>query len=219
MPRGRSSAGSNVKLLPEEIKLLRKLTARFKVFHKDKNKTQGDLIFYLLQLCDVHNLIKEGWDERLTKSLKSGDWQTEENMMRTDPDRCIAISHGKEIFKCVWGRRRKPPMIRLLEKEYEFSKNMCQSCTLTLLDDDERESYEDTIKNLENRLQANADLTFKIPICEAVGVLNGDGTLFSRCQEHNMRAVNIEKFCKVKNDGEPCEWYKESIVGVAEKIK
>jgi len=209
--------------MPEEIKLLRKLTKRFKVFHKDEKKSQGDLIFYLLQLCDVHNLIKEGGHlqgvESLTESVKSGDWQTEENMMRTDPGRCIAISHGKEIFKCVWGRRRKPPLIRLLDKEYEFSKNMCKSCTLTLLDDDERESYKDTIKNLENKLQANADLTFKIPICEAVGVLNGDGTLFSRCQEQNMRAVNIEKFCKIKNNGEPCNWYKESIVGIAEKIK
>ena len=201
------------------MKLLRKLTEQFKVSRKGAETTQGDLIAYLLDMCNVHNLIKEGWMDRLTGALKRGDWKTEDKMMKNDTDRCPAMTHGEEKFKCVWGRKGKPPMIRLLEKDYSLSKNGCVSCVKTMLLVTDKEEYEKKIKYLESKLQAKSEIELKVPVCEAVGVLNGDGTLFSRCQEHNMRAVNIEKFCKVKNNGEPCDWYMESIVGVAEIIK
>lgn len=109
-------------------------------------------------------------------------------------------------------------MVRLLAKEYSLSKEMCFSCVKTLSLIAENEEYLKEIQHLESRLQAKSEIELKVPVCEAVGVLNGDGTLFSRCQEHNMRVVNIEKFCKIKNKGKPCDWYKESIVAV-EKIK
>lgn len=210
MPR-KTPPGGSIRVSQESIERIRRIAKKTGLHHIEIMGT-------LLDMCEQHNLLKKDWQKRLNVSLERGRREIEESDFDTDPNRCVAIAKGEEKFKCVWGRKGKPPMIRLLAKEYSLSKEMCFSCVKTLLLITENEDYIEKIRLLEFQLQAKSDMMLKVPVCEAVGVLNGDGTLFSRCQEHNMRAVNIEKFCKVKDNGEPCSWYKESIVGVAARI-
>ena len=213
MPRKRTH--SIIRIDAEDMPLIKKLLAQFKKNMKKPNATQADFIHYLLNMCDVQGLLKEDWMKSLTKATKRGSWSTEQEEMEFDSDRCPAIAHGEEKFKCVWGRKGKPPMIRILEKEYGLSKNMCVGCEKTLLPIAENEQHLKRIKVLEKGLESRAREVYKIPVCEGGANLTPDGTGFKRCRRSNTD-VDVLRFCKVVEDG-PCSYFREIVVGVGEK--
>lgn len=213
MPRKRTH--SNIRLAAEDMQLVEKLLKRFKRAKKKPAATQGDLLHFLLLMCDTHGLIKEGWMERLTTALERGNWSIEQEQMEFDSDRCPAIAHGEEKFKCVWGRKGKPPLIRILEKEYGLSKNMCVGCEKTRLPIAENEKHLKRIKVLEKGLESRAREVYKIPVCEGGANLTPDGTGFKKCRRSNTD-VDVLRFCKVVEDG-PCSYFREIVVGVGEK--
>ncbi len=203
--------GSSVSLPKNTVDLLRKLCKKY-------DWTQPALIQRVLEITEYNDLLNKNWENKLTASLKRGSWIEEQEQMEFDSDRCPAIAHGEEKFKCVWGRKGKPPLIRLLEKEYSLSKDGCGSCRRTLEPILENIEHKITIQNLKDKLNKNADLTFKAPVCEAGGILNGDGTEFSRCQDRG-GFVDVKKYCKKRNEGKGCTFYSESVIGFAEKIE
>ena len=212
MPSADRKYGVPVRIEEDSKELLIKLTQRY---GKDMKIILGTLI----DMCDQHDLLKKGWEKRLTAALKKGRREIENLKFEEDADRCPAIVKGAEKYKCVWGRREKPPTIKILEKEYEASKELCFGCKRTLAINEQNREYLRQIQQLEFNLKAKSEMTYKVPICGDVGRLNEDATIFTSCRENNGNAVYIEEFCKVKNEGEPCKWYTESIVGVGRKIK
>ena len=209
MPRTPQKGGS-VRLSGITIDKLRKLSKRIGL-------DQKTIISTLLDMCIQHDLLNKDWQERLTAALERGRRDIESRYFESDPDRCPAIARGEERFKCVWGRVGKPPFIRLLEKEYEDSKEICASCKRTLLIDEENRKYVIRINELENKLQHKANQQFKAPVCNRGAILTNDGLAFKSCPARGFdKPVDIKTWCKVYNRDTPCYSYAEILIGVAE---
>ncbi len=211
MPRT-PQKGTAVRIDGDHHKILRKLVKR-------SGKTQGEIFELLLEITDENDLLNPEWDTRLTASLERGKWIIQWKNWSESNDDCEGLRGVDQKWKCIQGRKNKTPMIRLLGADYDEARNLCEGCEITKARTAETEGLREKVITLQAKLRHRADIVYRVPVCEAVGILNSDSTLFSRCQEYNMRAVNIEKFCKIKNNGDPCGWYKESIVGVGEEIK
>lgn len=193
------------------INLLRKIM-------KKRSGSQNDLVYLLLEVHETLDLLEENWQKRFQASVRAGDWQLQREKHLIDKEKCLGLREADGKWKCIFGREEKTPMIRLLAENRRDALNLCEGCTLTLEPILQNKAYREQIKQLQMELNAREQITFKIPICKAVGILSGDSTEFSRCQEYHMRAVNIEKFCKLKNDGKPCIFFEERLAGIGERL-
>lgn len=209
MPR-KPRLGTTVRLKPVDIETLRKLA-------KKLGLEQQDILGTLINMCEVHDLLNKEWQERLTAALERGRREIERVQFEGDADRCHAIAQGEEKYKCVWGRQGKPPLIRLLERDYEASKVLCLSCKKTLLILEENAEYLKQIDNLKTKIQQKVDVSFKVPICHKGGILNEDSTEFSGCPKHRGENVSVEKFCRVYSSGLPCALFAQRVIAVADK--
>lgn len=201
--------GTAVRIDEEHHKILRRLTNR-------TGKNQKELFEFLLVLCESIDAVNPGWQERLTASLERGRREIELRLFNDDQGRCVALANGIEKYKCVWGRKGKPPFIRLLETEYEASKELCLRCNRTLAMIEENEGLKRKNIELEERLKTRANVTFKVPKCNVGAILSEDGTEFRGCRKSPTVPVSVEKFCKVYQNGLPCAVYAESVIGVAD---
>lgn len=94
--------------------------------------------------------------------------------------------------------------------------NVCRSCNKTgLIKEKDKEQLE-RILDLEIKLKVNVAKKMKVPICQYGGILNHDCTEFQYCQKAR-GPVNIEGYCKVFNNGNPCVAYKENTLGFSEE--
>lgn len=200
-----------IRATPATIKLLRKIMRK-------RTDSQDDFMFKLLELHGALDLLEDGWQKRFQASMRAGDWQLQRERHLAQKEKCAGLREADEKWKCIFGREEKTPMIRLLAENRRDALNLCEGCTLTLEPILKNKEYRERIKQLEREIEGRANVEYKIPICRAVGILSGDSTEFSRCQEHHMRAVNIKTFCKIKNAGKPCNFFEERLIGIGEKL-
>ncbi len=210
MPRT-PQKGAAVRLPEEPIKLLRKLA-------KKTGKSQIWVLSRLLTMADVHDLLNEGWQERLNAALKKGMWHIAQQKHFENKKRCDALRAADEKWKCIHGRYQKTPMIRILAEVYEDALNLCEGCEVTLAPILLNYELQGKIQQLENKLEARAGVTFKAPVCNRGAVLTADGNEFRSCPKRpSAKTVSVFKLCKVLSDGLPCQLYAEVPISVADR--
>lgn len=208
MPQG-SNKDVTIKISADAHSLLRKIK-------KSSELDQKQILELLLELCEDNDLLNPGWQKRLTASLVKGARHIESSKFRTDLDRCPALAEGEEKFKCVWGRKGEPPKIKILEKEYETTKEICSKCRITLEIYEENQEYLNEIEALKKKLETKRLVTFKAPVCKMGAILGEDGKSFSGCRKSSI-PVSVEGFCKAQQQGQGCPMYGESVIGIGNK--
>lgn len=178
--------------------------------------SQPDVLNILFNIAESENLITDGWQKRLKALERKADREIEALYYWEDPERCPAIAKGSEKYKCVWGRVGRPPEIRVLEADYQSSKEVCMKCKITLMMKEEVHALRNQADNLEKRLKEKVNVKYKVPICNKGAILNEDATEFSGCPKHRGENVSVATFCKVYSSGLPCALYAERVIGVAD---
>lgn len=204
MPR-KKQAGGAVRLPEETIQLLRRLA-------KKTGKTQPWILETLLDMAEVHDLLNEDWQERLTAALEKGMWHLERKRHLNSKEKCAGLRDADRKWKCIQGRKDLTPLIRFLAEGYDDALNLCEGCTVTL--DPILKNYElqEKIRELEESLDVAAGVTFKAPVCNRGAILTADGTEFRGCERgvgRQHKTVSILKWCKVYENKLPCYSYAE----------
>ena len=200
------------------VRLPKELINRIRTQAKRKEMTQIKLIEELIKLQEVHDLLRDDWDVRLTAALKKGMWHLAQQKHFENKKRCDALRAGDEKWKCIHGRYQKTPMIRILAECYEASLRLCEGCEVTLAPILLNYELQGKIQQLENKLEARAGVTFKAPVCNRGAVLTADGNEFRSCPKRpSAKTVSVYKFCKVLSNGLPCQLYAEIPISVADR--
>lgn len=169
---------------------------------------QKEIMGYLIELCDKHDLMAGDWQARLdTDDEKRVDYT------RLD-DACPALTQADTDWKCVWGVNGKPPAIKKLSKDFDEALELCLACKKTLKIKLENESYQVRVQELEAKLAAKSTKKFRIPQCNNGGRLSKDSTAFEGCPRSPSKPVSIEAYCKKINSGTGCVWLKMHLIGV-----
>ncbi len=206
----KKQAGGAVRLPEETIQLLRKLA-------KKLDKSQTWIIENLLDMADVHDLLNEGWQERLTAALEKGMWHIQRRKHFESKEKCAGLRAAEKKWKCIQGRPNKTPMIRNLAEDYDEALNLCEGCTETLEPILKNYELQERIAQLEKTAQIKASVSFKAPICHKGAVLTADGTEFRSCPKTAEKTVSVENWCKKYSSGLPCQLYGEVVIAVADK--
>lgn len=217
MPRKRT-APSTIRLAAEDMPLLRKLLHRFKTAKKKPNATQGDLVHWLLDMAETHDLINEGWMDRLDAALEKGMWHIAQQKRFENKKACQGLRGADNKWKCIQGRYQNTPAIRILAEDYDDALNLCEGCVITLEPILLNYELQGKIQQLESNLEAAAGVTFKAPVCNRGAVLTAEGTEFRSCPKRpSAKTVSVQKFCKVLSNGLPCQLYAEVPISVADR--
>lgn len=209
MPRKRA-AGAAVRLPEETIQLLRKLA-------KKTGKTQPWILETLIDMADVHDLLNEGWQERLTAALEKGMWHIQRRKHFESKEKCAGLRAADRKWKCIQGRPNQTPMIRNLAEDYDEALDLCEGCVVTLEPILKNYELQERIAQLEKTAQVKANVSFKAPICHKGAVLTADGTEFRSCPKTSEKTVSVENWCKKYSNGLPCQLYGEVVIAVADK--
>lgn len=217
MPRKRT-APSNLRLEAEDMQLLRKLLHRFQTAKKQPNATQGDLVHWLLNMAETHDLINEGWMDRLNAALEKGMWHIAQQKHFANAEKCSGLRVADQKWKCIQGRHERTPEIRILAEDYDDALELCEGCKVTLEPILKNYDLQAKIQQLERSAEIQAGVTFKAPICNRGSVLTAEGTEFRGCPKRpSAKTVSVAKFCKVLSDGLPCALYAEIPISVADR--
>lgn len=201
--RDRSEAGSSVRISAKTYKQLKRIVDR-------ADKTQTEIIKILIDMCEVNDLLRKDWQDRLNATLRRGMWQIQQEEHFSNRERCEGLRAADLKWKCISGRKDKTPMIRILAEDRIDALNLCEGCELTLAPRLQNEEYARQIKTLQDEIQIKSDRTFKVPICHKGATLNEDGTEFGGCPKTSAKTpVSIAKYCKVLSGGLPCMLYAE----------
>ena len=212
MPRNPQKGGS-VRLSEETIEKLRKMA-------KHSPQDQKEIVATLVDMNEIHDLLRPDWKKRLDASLRRGMWQLELEKHQASQERCDSLRGADEKWKCIVGRKKKTPMIRILAENRSDALNLCEGCEITKARNAELEEYARQIKTLQQEIQTKNDVTFKVPICHKGATLNEDATEFRGCPKSSAKEpVPIATYCKVLSGGLPCMLYAERVIGVGEKVK
>lgn len=212
MPRKKQGGGA-VRLPEETIQLLRNLA-------KKTGKTQPWILETLIDMAEVHDLLNEGWQERLTAALEKGMWNIQQRKHFESQEKCAGLRAADRKWKCIQGRYQNVPAIRILAEDYEDALNLCQGCTVTLEPILKNYELQEKIQQLEQNLAVAAGVTFKAPVCNRGAILTADGTEFRGCERGTGRqhkTVSILKWCKVYENKLPCYSYAEIPISVADR--
>lgn len=210
MPRKRA-AGAAVRLPEETIQLLRKLA-------KKTGKTQQDILETLLEMAEVHDLLNEDWQKRLTAALEKGMWHIAQQKHFENKEKCAGLRAADQKWKCIQGRYQNTPSIRILAEDYDDALNLCDGCTVTLEPILKNYELQEKIQQLEYNLEAAIGVTFKVPVCNRGAVLTAEGNEFRSCPKSpSAKTVSVQKFCKVLSSGLPCQLYAEVPISVADR--
>lgn len=204
MPRTARKGGA-VRLPEETINLLRKLA-------KNLDKTQPWILERLLIMADTHDLLNEGWQDRLTAALEKGMWHLENQKHFENQGACAGLRAADRKWKCVQGRPNKTPMIRILAEDYDEACGLCVGCMVTQEPILKNYELQEKIQQLQKTLNAQGSVTFKAPVCNRGAVLTADGTEFRGCERGTGRThktVSIKTWCKVFENRSPCYSYAE----------
>lgn len=129
----------------------------------------------------------------------------------------VQLTEEKGAYMCIWARHNKPPQFKKIAETEEGAVAYCLACDKTreiitgFVERDER------IAELEAGLKAKATEVFKIPKCNAGGILSKDkeeNMIFTGCRKSPSRPVSVDKFCRVHSNGLPCAMFAEVTVGV-----
>lgn len=210
MPRT-PQKGTAVRIDGDHHEVLRKLAKR-------SGKTQPKIFELLLDLADQNDLLNPGWAKRLNASLERGKWIIQWKKWSESNEDCEGLRGVDQKWKCIQGRKNKTPMIRLLGADYDEARNLCEGCEITKARTAETEGLREEVITLQTELRQRADIVYRVPVCKASGVLTGDSSGFTRCIKKRAGSVDVEKFCKMRNQSKGCEFYKEVVVGHGAKI-
>ena len=209
MPPEPVDYGKTVRIPTEHREQLRKVSKRIGL-------AQSHILGTLIDMADVHDLLRPDWQKRLKAALLAGDREIESDKYFEDPNRCPAIAKGTSKYKCIWGRKEKTPEVRVLEEFYEASKELCKACKITLGMKAETAGLREEVKHLTHELEIKEKVVFKVPICHKGATLNEDGTEFTNCPKHRHESVSVAAFCKVYQNKLPCMLFAERVIGVGE---
>ena len=209
MPRKKQGGGA-VRLPEETIQLLRKLA-------KKTGRSQPWILETLIDMADIHDLLNEGWQERLTAALEKGMWHIQQRKHFESKEKCAGLRAADRKWKCIQGRPNQTPMIRNLSEDYDEALDLCDGCVETLEPILKNYELQERISQLENTAQVKANVSFKAPICHKGAVLTADGTEFRSCPKTSVKTVSVENVCKKYSRGLPCQLYGEVVIAVADK--
>lgn len=204
MPRTPQKGGA-VRLPEETITLLRKLV-------KHTGKTQSECLHILIEMAMVHDLLNKDWQDRLTAALEKGMWHLENKRHFENQGACAGLRPADRKWKCVQGRPKKTPMIRILAEDYDEACGLCVGCMVTQEPILKNYELQEKIQQLQQTLKAHSSVTFKAPVCNRGAILTADGTEFKGCQRGSgkqHKTVSIAKWCKVYENKTPCYSYAE----------
>jgi len=192
----------SVTLNEEDKLMLETLAKRHKV-------NQKEIMGYLIELCDKHDLLAGDWKAR----LEDRDEDYESATLREGS--CPALAYAENANWCVWGRDGKTPDKKRLAKDLYEALEICAACNKTLNIRLENESYQAKIQGLEAKLNLKAKQKFKVPNCN-YGATLVDENSFRGCRLNPGKLVDIENYCKKRLNGKPCSSYTEILIGVGE---
>jgi len=179
--------------------------------YKKPSLSMKEILEWLIDLNEEHDLVTVGWKKRINESLDQYDVNEKKNRFAMLDDACPAYQLVDEFFMCIWAQKNKPPQIKKLSKDPVEALKVCKGCLKTREILEGIESYEETIRNL--KVRAKAGIVVSIPRCDLPSDLSDDGLSFwCRRQAKNM---TVDK-CKTLRKGQPCmnlKWIKVPVKG------
>ena len=185
--------------------LLEKLSKRHKL-------SQKEIVGYLVGLDDKYNLMSGDWRARL-----GGDDQ-ERDRYAGLKNSCANMTFAKKNYICVRANLGKPPTIKALSEDLDEAHKICAICEEDTRKKLDRNDTLERVHELEAQLNQKSSEKFKVPVCNYGGILAGDGVSFEGCRLYPGKTLSIEKFCKLRKNGKPCNSYVERLIGVGKKI-
>lgn len=202
--------GTAVRLSKETHAILRKVV-------KHTGKTQDDIMHTLIEMADFHDLLNEGWQDRLTAALEKGMWHIAQQKHFENKKRCSGLRSADRKWKCIQGRYQNVPSIKILAEDYDDALNLCEGCEVTLEPILKNYELQEKILTLEQKIKARVNVSFKAPICQKGAVLTADGTEFRSCPKTTEKTVSVKTWCQKYSRGQPCALYGEVVIAVADK--
>ena len=191
----------DVKLTEPDKKLLETLSKRHHL-------SQKEIVGYLIDLCDKHDLLTGDWKGRLE------DLDEDRERYTRLEGSCPALTYADHSHWCLWGQDGKPPAKKKLAKDLDEALEMCAACNKTLSIKLENESYQVKVQELEAKLAVKSTQKFRVPQCDNGGRLSKDSTAFEGCPRSRGKPVSITEYCKKINEGQGCIWLKMHLIGV-----
>ena len=176
----------DVKLTESDKKLLETLSKRHHL-------SQKEIVGYLIDLCDKHDLLKGDWKGRL-EDLDEG-----QEIRKALEGACPARRYLKDTYVCLWGQENAPPKIKKLTPFSDQLEDACEGCTITRDIANKIRSQESELRTL--RAAVDVGIVGKIPQCKNGGRLKDDNKMW--CPTSGTVKV---KHCMTLRGGQPCNY-------------
>lgn len=187
--------------------------AKVIAYSKRMKLPMKSIVSTLIDLCVEHDLLKEGWAERLNMAMEVGEAQLQKNEWADlDPEieKCLKMKWANKGWNCVEGTEGKLIKFKPMSNDLHEAMDLCDGCGISIADKKKVKQLDALIKN---------GIIVDLPSCIQGGPTQGDGKKIKiYCKHSNMPAQyrSVEKWCKVMKNGANCDslrWTRHSIKG------